>query len=215
MGRRKKYQPTDTCLVEWCNSKPEKRGYCGKHRAQLRRHGEILEYTIYEKNKIISSGEFSEVLIRNKQQEVVAKAIIDTEDIPKVENIKWAYHARDNRARNARLRIEMSRLIMGAGPGTVVDHINGNSLDNRKSNLRICTQAENSLNKRYQGRGTSRFRGVYWSEKRAKWIVQVWLNKKRKYIGQFNSLKDAIASRRSAERFYYGQYAHRNGVCDD
>lgn len=56
----------------------------------------------------------------------------------------------------------MHRAILGAEKGIVVDHRNGNGLDNRKSNLRSCTHQENMRNRQIYGTGSSQYKGVYW-----------------------------------------------------
>lgn len=80
-------------------------------------------------------------------------------------------------------RISMHQQIMEAPKGLTVDHINGDPLDSRRSNLRICTQAEQTLNrainavgKTADGKRTSRFKGVYWSKSINRWVSR-FMNK--------------------------------------
>lgn len=67
----------------------------------------------------------------------------------------------------------MHRVLMGLahGDSRTVDHINGDKLDNRRANLRVCTQAENNQNRVSRG-GTSRYKGVHWDSERRKWFAQ-------------------------------------------
>lgn len=82
----------------------------------------------------------------------------------------------------------LSRLVTGASEGMVVDHINHDILDNRCSNLRVCTYAQNSANAKPR-KGTSGFKGV--SKLRAKWQANICHRGKVEYLGVFDSPEDA------------------------
>jgi len=86
----------------------------------------------------------------------------------------------------------LSREIIGAGPGEVVDHINCNPLDNRRCNLRIVTTGENSQNRKGANIGNvSGTRGVWWAKDRQKWRAQATVNYKIHHLGQFSSIEEA------------------------
>jgi hypothetical protein len=104
---------------------------------------------------------------------------------------KRGYVQRDVKRKN-RKRYLLHRVIMNAKKGQLVDHKNGNKLDNRKENLRIVTKSENNhnaigLNKR----NTSGYRGVTWDKKKNKWMAQGCVNSKHKFIGYFETAKEA------------------------
>ena len=82
--------------------------------------------------------------------------------------------------------------------GYVIDHINGNSTDNRIENLRCVTQSQNllNLNSRKRSNNTSGYRGVSFKRKLNKWIVQACVNGKRFYIGSSPNKQTAIQMRR-------------------
>ncbi len=144
-------------------------------------------------------------------------AIIDEEDFELVSKYKW--HASLKRQRFVAANtpwkktiIYMHRLIMNAPTGMVVDHINGDSLDNRKSNLRICTNGENSRNRtRLNSRNLSGVNGVHWSKNKKRWEVQIRDNGKTKTIGRFSCLGIAIKQRKNAEINYYGEFSPQRG----
>lgn len=92
----------------------------------------------------------------------------------------------------------------------VVDHINHNGLDNRKCNLRVCTNKQNVCNCLVSKNNKSGHKGVYWSKDRNKWTVQVSYNCKVKYIGRYEKLEDAIKARKEAAKKYYGEYANED-----
>lgn len=90
----------------------------------------------------------------------------------------------------------------------VIDHINHNGLDNRKCNLRICTNQENICNCEIPKNNKSGCKGVYWAKDKQKWTVQVTINNKTKYIGRYTNLEDAIKARQEASKKYYGDFAN-------
>lgn len=86
---------------------------------------------------------------------------------------------------------QMHHDVVGKKKGKVVDHINGNSLDNRRENLRHCTQQENCLNKAISSKNTSGVKGVYWEKSRKKWVARIFLQGKQTFIGRFDRLENA------------------------
>ena len=102
----------------------------------------------------------------------------------------------------------MHRLIMNPPKGMVVDHINGNGLDNRRCNLRICTQAENSRNSRKHADGRSRFIGVH--PHRDKWDAVVTRQGKTHYAGSFDDEVEAAKARDRLALELHGQFARLN-----
>jgi hypothetical protein len=109
--------------------------------------------------------------------------------------------------------IFMHRLILGLSVwDTSVDHINGNKLDNHKSNLRKCTVAQNIYNSKICSRNKSGYKGVYWNKEKGKWSAQIKYNRKSMHIGYFKNKNDAaLAYNRMALRFF-GEFARLNNV---
>ena len=77
----------------------------------------------------------------------------------------------------------------------MVDHANRNPLDNRKENLRICLNLDNSKNKRKLDSNTSGITGVTWYKARNKWVVHIMLNYKSKFLGYFIDFDKAVEVR--------------------
>ncbi len=113
------------------------------------------------------------------------------------------------RARVGDKRIFMHRLIMQPPPGKVVDHYNGNRRDNRRGNLRACTQGENNRNKR-KVRGVSRYKGVSWYPDRHKWRAQIRHNGRIIRLGWFDDEIEAAWAYDRAAREYFGAFAYLN-----
>lgn len=81
----------------------------------------------------------------------------------------------------------LHRLIMDAPKGVIVDHIDGNTLDCRKQNLRLCTQTENSQNRRAHRGSSSQYRGVTWDKSVGLWKATIRCNNKKVHIGYYST----------------------------
>lgn len=144
-------------------------------------------------------------------------AIVDDEDFEYLNSLgKWStanmynlsYAIKKHDGRNTL----MHRLIIGAKKGEIVDHINGDGLDNRKCNLRICLHKENLRNRSAQKNSKSGVKGVCKPKGRNKWRVQIKINGKIKNIGNFYELNDAIKCYNSAATKHYGEFAKLNEI---
>jgi HNH endonuclease/AP2 domain len=129
-------------------------------------------------------------------------ALVDDEDYEKLSAFKWhAYFDPDIKSfyskRNSltvngkRHSIIMHREIIHAVAGESVDHINHDTLDNRRENLRICSNVQNFSNRKMRSDNTSGFKGVSWEKKSRKWKAQLRVNKKIIYSGYFNTAIEA------------------------
>lgn len=109
-------------------------------------------------------------------------------------------------------RIQLHRLLMGFPDNMVVDHVNGDITDNRKANLRVCTQHDNSMNCKISKNNTSGCTGVVWNKGKKKWTAQICYNYKTYCLGHFNKFDDAVKARKEAEEKYFGKYAKNQEV---
>ena len=133
----------------------------------------------------------------------------DIEDYNKINKFNWRKTADGHiYAKEKKETIWLHRLIMDCPIEKEVDHIDGNTFDNRKSKLRICTHSQNSKNRKLGKNNTSGCKGVSWNRKKQKWIVRIQINHKEKQIGafKFEDLDKAVFLRREAERLHYGEY---------
>ena len=92
----------------------------------------------------------------------------------------------------------------------VVDHINHNPLDNRKSNLRICTQRENVMNSSLNSNNTSGCTGVAWVKENNRWWAYIDINNSRINLGYFIDYDEAVKVRKEAEIKYFGEYRNKH-----
>lgn len=140
-------------------------------------------------------------------------AIVDAHDFQRLVRFKWTacrvgrkFYARRNEHRTG---IWMHREIMQPPKGMVVDHVNGNGVDNSRANQRVCTPAENGHNSRPHGR-SSRFKGVSYNEFLNLWQAGICINRQTKTIGYFDDeIEAAKAYDREALR-RFGPFAWLN-----
>lgn len=144
-------------------------------------------------------------------------AIVDNVDYERVIKFKWyasvqvsgiVYAYRTCKKKT----IIMHRFIVNAPMDTSigVDHINGDGLDNRKSNLRLCTKSQNAANSRKYATNTSGYKGVYFDKRENKWVSRIRLSGKRIYIGGFNDRISAAKSYDLKAKEIFGRFAKLN-----
>jgi hypothetical protein len=102
------------------------------------------------------------------------------------------------------------RVIIGAKKGQHVDHINGNTLDNRRCNLRICTHSQNQMNQKIRTTGTSKYKGVHRYKPTGRWRSQIRIKGKKTHLGYFADEKEAARTYDRAAVKYFGEFAKLN-----
>ena len=93
-------------------------------------------------------------------------------------------------------------IYYGVIPSGVIDHINGNGLDNRIDSLRCVTRSVNSKNAKLSSNNRSGVSGVSWHEQSRKWVVRVHCDTVTKHVGEFSDFFEAVCARKSAELIY-------------
>ena len=138
-------------------------------------------------------------------------AIVDKADYEWLNRHRWhasCFGGKTYARRNTKTgSIMMHRAILCAPKGLVVDHIDGNGLNNRRSNLRICTPWQNAQNSGPHGRG-SRFKGVYPSGN--KWYAVIKHKRQTHYLGTFDDELEAAKARDRAAYTLQGKFAYLN-----
>ena len=138
-------------------------------------------------------------------------AIVDDEDYEKVSSINWCVQKDDRHntvyAKNGKNGLLMHRYILGLKKReSRVDHVDGNGLNNTRKNMRKCSNSENLCNRVGPVVAKSGHRGVYWSERRARWVATIMKDYKKYWLGRFVNLDDAIAARKAGEEKYHGNF---------
>lgn len=108
--------------------------------------------------------------------------------------------------------IKMHRLLTAAPSGYQVDHVNGDKLDNRKKNLRICTNSQNQMNGASYRGSSSKFRGVSYRKRDKLWVAQIQKDKKKHHIGQFECEKDAALAYNAKAKHLFGEFVRLNVI---
>jgi hypothetical protein len=148
-------------------------------------------------------------------------ALVDDEDYEYLMQWKWFankkgstfYAVRSLHSNNVRKTIFMHRLITNnINTKMQTDHLNGNGLDNRKINLRICTTSQNSMNRGLQINNTTGFKGVNYDKFSNKFRAQIRVNNIYKNLGYYIDPKDAARAYNEAAIKYHGEFANLNKI---
>ena len=163
-------------------------------------------------NKIIIKEGFAIMLVKTKNRYL--KVIIDKEDISKVQQYTWhakyqedihSYYVETNqKLQSGKFMLMLHRFLTDTTcKSKTVDHINHDTLDNRKCNLKVCSQKENNLNQaELHKNNKTGYRNISYQKMYDKFIVTLMINGKNKTIGRTSSLKEAILMRDKAKRQY-------------
>jgi len=141
--------------------------------------------------------------------------IVDDCDYEELAKHKWyncvGYASRRQGTRKAHTDYFMHREIMNPPIGMIVDHINGDRLDNRRENLRVCTHQQNHQNSiKKNTNSTSQYKGVSWYTHANKWRANITVAYKTIYIGVFYSEEEAALAYDRKARELFGEYACTN-----
>lgn len=190
---------------------------CRKHYLQIKRHGHILTRTIYDTNEISIENNIATMNLYDKKGNKVAETIFDSKHVDKVKKYKWYLRTHKNNSLKYVMgtinskKIFLHRFILNTPSNKVVDHINGNTLDNRESNTRICTQANNSKNRIYKT-SKGKVPGIYQQYgENGNYSVRITVNYKSIHVGTFKTYEEAVKARLEVEEKYFGEYNVRSG----
>lgn len=145
--------------------------------------------------------------------------LVDDDDYPYLSQFSWYakssggdtfYAYRSVGSYEKYKKVIMHREIMNPPDGLIVDHIDGNGLNNQKSNLRICTHAENMHNRRMNRENTSGYKGVCFAKNMNKWLAQIVVGGKKIKIGYYDDLLEAARAYDVAAVHYFGGFANIN-----
>jgi hypothetical protein len=143
-------------------------------------------------------------------------AVVDDEDYPQLSRYNWFvtknrangnWYAGRNSSRllgKRRTILMHTQILSGIG----ADHINGDGLDNRRSNLRLATATQNGANRKLSSNNTSGVSGVWWDMRLKKWRAQIKVNRRMIPLGQFIEKQAAILARQNAVKIHFGEFAH-------
>lgn len=149
------------------------------------------------------------------------EAIIDAADVALVSGRNWCakptFH-KDGRVRSVYAQTYVTKngkgtsacihqIILAAEAGSLIDHVDGNGLNNRRRNLRFASLAENQHNRYVNKNSRSGVKGVFWEHRTRKWRALFRVHGKKIYVGYFQTIADAEAAIIAARVAYHGQFA--------
>lgn len=138
-------------------------------------------------------------------------AIIDDEDFEAVSKVPWCLSLQGYAVtRDGNTTMKMHHFIMGKREGLEIDHINNDKIDNRRSNLRHVTHAQNCQNSAMRNDNTSGFRGVTYQMGRSAWKAQIYKDKKNHHLGLFPTKQEAALAYNKAAARLFGEFAKLN-----
>ncbi len=141
-------------------------------------------------------------------------AIVDADDYGRLCQYKWYCRSTKNQfyafRTEAKDILSMHREIMNAPKGLLVDHIDGNGLNNRKSNLRLCTYSQNARNKRPSPNCYSRYKGVTWHRYHNKWYASIHKSGRSTFLGCFDDEIEAALAYDKMAGELFGEFAYLN-----
>lgn len=200
------------CAVDGCTANTRGRRLCNKHQKRRGAGKPLITWReSFAKERPPSDGV---VFIPLTRQLV---AMVDEKDgghlsrwIWRASNSKQPYACRTVREPNGtKHEQKMHREIMGNPAGLDIDHINHNTLDNRRCNLRVASRSQNAAN--CKGRG-NKYKGVWWDEEKQRWRARITVNYQGYNLGRFDNEEDAAIAYNVAAQLFFGEFALLNRV---
>lgn len=186
------------------SGKHDDKWYCNKHWLRIYNHGTPDLIGRKNTNKfVIENGKLE---ITTAKEKVI---IADAEDYKILCKYSWCISKTGYVVANIDHKVtKMHRYILGIkNPNIIIDHINGNPLDNRRSNLRICTVTQNARNCALNKNNTSGATGVQLIKKSGRYRAVITVNRKEIRLGHFKTFDAALKARQEAEKKYFGEFA--------
>lgn len=169
--------------------------------------------TKHKYNKYDLSGEYGVGWTFNTNKEFY----FDLEDYDNIKDYCWSenkqgYIITAIKENGKYKTLYMHRIILGVSDDnykeTMIDHINHETNNSRKCNLRIVTASQNCENVGIKSNNTSGVPGVNWHSRDLIWEAVITVNRKKIYLGRYSKFDDAVQARKEAEKKYFGEYAY-------
>lgn len=203
-GYKPKVKHTDPCCVcgEEFSAFYDGKPYCNKHWLRMYTHGDVEEHPRERTNKYIEHDDYISIICKHGEE-----ILIDKCDFEKLKLHSWCISKTGYPVTNIDGKTtKLHRYLLDlTDPDVVVDHKNHNPLDNRRCNIRICTQRENSMNQSAAKNSTMPI-GIR-KMKSGKYEARIFVDGKSIGLGLYVDIEDAIKARNEAEIKYRGEFA--------
>ena len=143
--------------------------------------------------------------------------LIDAEDLDRISVMSWSKGKRgypishlSRKSKTGKRAVCLHRVLIQCPPNYDIDHISGDKMDNRKSNLRVCTHQQNMFNQKMRCTNSSGYYGVSFHKGARKWCAYIHIGGKKLHLGLFEDKQGAAEARDRAAELYFGEYARLN-----
>ncbi len=159
-----------------------------------------------------------QILVRSKRHGDLF-TMVDDEDYDWLNQYNWNYSFRSRGSMYVKtcityqkiyVNLIMHRMILGYPENKIIDHKDGNTFNNQRSNLRICTHEQNNANRINRRNSTSKYKGVIWCKRDKKWIARFENKGKRCNVGYFDNEIDAAKAYDLKSIEVHGEFAKLN-----
>ncbi len=200
------------CVIRDCGRGAEGGELCSLHAYRKKAKGSATARTYFDRNEFVDRGAFYEIKLVNRQGEFIANALIDKKDRKLCEPYRWSRTGKGGYVQSSAKKLRLHRVILGlTDPSIEADHKDGNALDNRRFNLRVCTRQQNSYNQGVSKRNTSGYKGISWESRRRRWKVGLRARGKYCWVGRFHDLNVAIVAHDKKALQLQGECARLSG----
>ena len=180
--------------------------YCNKHWLRMYNNG-TLEPQRRSKNKYVVKDNLVELTSKHGE-----KIFIDSRDFEKTTKYSWCVSKTGYAVANIKGKVtSLHRYLLSPNKTQIIDHIDGNPLNNTRVNLRVCTHAQNCRNSKLSKNSSLPYPGIKITPS-GKYKARITVNYKEIHLGHFNTLDEAVQRRKAAELMYYGEFAPSVGV---
>lgn len=179
---------------------------CHKHYMQVYHTGIIKDRFRNSENEYVLYDDYAEIILLDKYGKEKTRAIIDIEDVERCKTQKWSLHGEGYVSGSKDILLHNFLLNTG-DEKLILDHIDRNKLNNRKSNLRVATYGQNNMNSKTPCNNTSGVKGISFDKSHNVYHSYLGINGGRINLGYFKKLIDAIVARLKAEKIYYKEFA--------
>ncbi|TFB85819.1 hypothetical protein E3O44_12520 [Cryobacterium algoricola] len=202
------------CAVDGCERKYLAKGFCRKHYERQWKGTDPHKPTGFDPRPLVAEAGVLKIPLGGRAMGTFGLA--DVIHLESIAGHKWHVDTGGYVIRNAIPRgrsVYLHDVVVGEKNGLVVDHIDGNKLDNRCANLRLVPRGKNNINRAKISRSKpSQYKGVFWAKANNKWLVKIGHDHQYTHIGYFDNEVDAAMAYNSAAKKYHGIYARLNVI---